>query len=176
MVTIGTFRSALTELAAGVVIVTTAMERDRRGMTATAVCSVCAEPATILACINRKTETCKMVRTTGRFAVNILNDEHQLLAETFAGRTGIRGEERFRLGAWMAGAKLGMPTLNGATAIECEVSEIVNTGTHAVVFGHVIDVQVRGIDPLLYHAGKFGRLVACPALLESHRRRLGMNG
>ncbi|AVW93629.1 flavin reductase family protein [Celeribacter baekdonensis] len=48
-----------------------------------------------------------------------------------------------------------MPVLNGATALECEISEIVNSGTHAVIFGRVVGAKVQGITPLVYHGGSF---------------------
>ena len=82
MVDVETFRAALGELAAGVNIITTRLNDERRGITATAVCSVCAQPATVLACTNRSTGTFKMIRDSGTFAVNILTDAHQSAAET----------------------------------------------------------------------------------------------
>ncbi len=150
-----TFRAALAELAAGVNIVTTRLGEGRRLITATAVCSVCAEPATILACTNQNTGTFKMIRDAGHFAVNILDYEHQNTAETFAGRSGLQGDDRFESSAWANGDVLGMPVLNGATALECEISEIVNSGTHAVIFGRVVGAKVQGITPLVYHGGSF---------------------
>ncbi|MCA0850267.1 flavin reductase family protein [Salipiger thiooxidans] len=160
MVNVETFRAALAELAAGVNIVTTRLSDERRGITATAVCSVCAEPATILACTNRSTGTFKMIRDSGKFAVNILNDAHQSVAETFAGRGGLQGNDRFDAALWHKGAVLELPVLIGATALECEVSEIVNSGTHAVIFGRVVGAEVQGITPLVYHAGGFRGLTS----------------
>jgi flavin reductase (DIM6/NTAB) family NADH-FMN oxidoreductase RutF len=159
MVDVETFRAALGELAAGVNIVTTRLNGERRGITATAVCSVCAQPATVLACTNRSTGTFKMIRDSGTFAVNILTDAHQSAAETFAGRSGLQGDDRFEPALWSAGATLGLPVLNGATALECEVSEIVNSGTHAVIFGRVMGAEVKGVAPLVYHAGGFRGLM-----------------
>ncbi|AUR01684.1 MULTISPECIES: flavin reductase family protein [Roseobacteraceae] len=167
MVTVDIFRAALAELAAGVNIVTTEQDGDRRGITATAVTSVCAEPATILACTNMNTGTYAMIRDAGRFAVNILNDSHQGVAETFAGRGGVTGDDRFATGQWSAGEALGLPVLAGATSLECEVSEIVTTGTHAVIFGHVKGASINGIAPLVYHAGAFRGLIDMQARLAS---------
>ncbi|CUH81222.1 flavin reductase family protein [Tropicibacter naphthalenivorans] len=155
MVTIDTFRAALAELAAGVNIVTTQLDGERRGITATAVTSVCAEPATILACTNMNTGTYAMIRDAGVFAVNILGGDDRAVAETFAGRGGVTGDARFETGHWRHGDALGLPVLAGATSLECEVAEIVTSGTHAVIFGHVKGASIQGIAPLVYHAGGF---------------------
>lgn len=167
MVCVETFRAALGELAAGVNIVTTCLGDERRGITATAVTSVCAEPATVLACTNMNTGTYHMIRDSGRFAINMLGSEHRAVAETFAGRGGITGDDRFRTGAWGKGAALGLPILGGASALECEVSQIVNAGTHAVIFGHIKGATLNRIDPLVYHAGAFRSLVDMQARLAS---------
>lgn len=167
MVCVDTFRAALGELAAGVNIITTCLGQERRGITATAVTSVCAEPATLLVCTNMNTGTYHMIRESGRFAVNMLGGEHQAIAETFAGRGGITGDDRFRTGAWSMGEALGLPVLSGASALECDVAEIVNSGTHAVIFGHIKGATLNRIDPLVYHAGAFRSLVDIQTRLAS---------
>ena len=47
------FRDAMSTLAAAVNVVTTDGPGGRAGFTATAVCSVCDEPPTLLVCLNR---------------------------------------------------------------------------------------------------------------------------
>jgi flavin reductase (DIM6/NTAB) family NADH-FMN oxidoreductase RutF len=150
------FRAALSQLAAGVSIVTTALNDDRRGVTATAVCSVSAEPAMVLACINRNTGTFKMISDIRLFAVNFVSQRHFGVAEVFAGRTGVQGESRFDPEDWTFGSRLQVPVLQGAaTTLECEVHQIVDAGTHGVVIGLVQHASVVNIDPLLYHGGRF---------------------
>ena len=48
------FREGMRQLAAGVTIVTTSIGDQRIGLTATAVCSLSAEPPMLLACVNRE--------------------------------------------------------------------------------------------------------------------------
>ena len=48
------FKEGMRQLAAGVTIVTTAVGERRNGLTATAVCSLSAEPPMLLACVNRE--------------------------------------------------------------------------------------------------------------------------
>lgn len=156
MISVDSFRKAFGQLAGAVTLVTTAIGDDRRGLTATAVCSVCAEPPTVLACVNDNTGTYKMIEESRVFGLNILDLRHQSLAELFAGRSGLQGDERFKDGPWVMGAKIPIPVLKyGATTLECSVKEIVHVGTHGIVIGAIEEVRIGEISPLLYHAGGF---------------------
>jgi flavin reductase (DIM6/NTAB) family NADH-FMN oxidoreductase RutF len=158
------FRKALSCLAAGVSIISTERSGDRRGVTATAICSVSASPPTILACVNTATGTCQMIRETGRFAVNLLAEHHQDVAEIFAGRSGLQGDDRFDHGDWVAGDVHGLPILEGAlAAIECRVDHMVEAGTHLVFFGIIEGVYVADHPPLLFHGGRFHALPVAQA-------------
>lgn len=150
------FRSALSHLASGVSVISTARQGERRGVTATAVCSVSASPPTILACVNTATGTSKMIEEHGWFAVNVLAEHHRHVAEVFAGRNGLQGDERFRHGDWEVGEHEALPLLSSAiVTLECRVDQIVRSGTHAVFFGIVEAARLRHDLPLIYHAGGF---------------------
>jgi flavin reductase (DIM6/NTAB) family NADH-FMN oxidoreductase RutF len=150
------FRRALSRLAAGVSIVTTGNNGERRGVTATAVCSVSAVPPTILTCINTATGTCKMIEDTGCFAINLLSEHHRAVADAFAGRNGLRGNDRFYHGDWIEGDRRRMPILHTAlAALECRVDNVVRSGTHAVFFGIVEEAYFDEQTPLIYHDGNF---------------------
>lgn len=56
------FRAAMSRLGAAVNIITTDGVAGRHGMTASAVCSVSGEPATLLGCINRASRLAQAVR------------------------------------------------------------------------------------------------------------------
>lgn len=162
------FRKALGRLAAGVCIISTAHSGQRRGVTATAVCSVSMSPPTLLVCVNTATGTCKMIRDKGFFAVNLLGDAHREVAEVFAGRNGLQGDERFEHGEWEEGREFGMPILAAApSALECRVDKMVEAGTHAVFFGHVERTYFSGTSSLIYHEGNFHVLPAHDLKLAS---------
>ena len=165
-VTDDVFRRALSRLAAGVSIVSTAKDGDRRGVTATAVCSVSAGPPTILACVNTATGTCKMIQEPGHFAVNLLAEHHKPVADAFAGRGGIQGDDRFADGDWVLG-EMGMPVLSTAlAALECRVDQVTIAGTHAVFFGVVENAAFAERTPLIYHDGSYHVLPGRQVLRE----------
>ncbi|MCK0198944.1 flavin reductase family protein [Ancylobacter sp. 6x-1] len=145
------------ELAAGVTVITALGPQGPRGLTATAVCSVSADPPTLLVCVNRATEGHAAIVASRAFCVNVTAHEHRPLAEHFAGRGGLRGAERFAHGAWRR-LVTGAPVLEDAiAAFDCRVMETMEWGTHTVFIGAV--AATHAADParpaLVYRAGAF---------------------
>jgi flavin reductase (DIM6/NTAB) family NADH-FMN oxidoreductase RutF len=163
------FRSALSRLASGISVISTAQEGERRGLTATAVCSVSAEPPTILVCVNTATGTAKMMKDKGWFAVSLVSEAHRGVAEVFAGRNSLAGDARFLHGDWVEGENEALPVLSGALAsLECRVTDVVVSGTHEVFFGLVEAIRVKDGVPLIYHGGGFHLLPqAAPTATET---------
>src|SRR3546814_4012568 len=88
------FKQAMRRLAATVTIVATGQAPHRSGLTATAVCSLTANPPQVIACLNASSSTCAHIRETGVFSVNILPNRHQAIAECFSGTGNFVGEQR----------------------------------------------------------------------------------
>ena len=153
------FRLAMRSLAGAVNLVTSSYRGRKAGMTATAVCSVCAEPPSILVCINKKAATYRTVALSRIFCVNLLRAEDWEISTAFGGAQSI--EERFRSHAWTRHAT-GAPVFADALcALDCRVVKAYSHGTHGVFIGQVQGVAFgsRG-KPLLYADGKYGRLMA----------------
>ena len=95
------FKKGMRHLAASVTLITTRHRDLRGGLTATAVCSVSAEPPQILVCVNKTASAHDPIGEAGFFCVNVLSPQHRKLAERFAGMDGVEGDERFRdMGEW----------------------------------------------------------------------------
>ncbi|MEV7012068.1 flavin reductase family protein [Streptosporangium sp. NPDC051022] len=150
------FRQGMQRLASGVTVVTTSdLDGTRYGITATAVCSLTADPPTLVACVNRGTRVGLALPDTGYFCVNVLAHDQRDVAEVFAGAPG----ERFGTGSWTR-LTTGAPVLEGALAsFDCRTDVIVERSTHYLVIGAVVDAAV-GADgsPLLYHSRRFAHL------------------
>ncbi|WP_246161769.1 flavin reductase family protein [Segnochrobactrum spirostomi] len=155
------FRAAMRELAAGVTIIATGSGDGRRGLTATAVCSVSADPPTLLVCVNRSTEGHAAIAEAGIFSVNVTAAHHRPLADRFAGRHGVRGAERFEAGAWTV-LETGAPILTDAVAaFDCVVARTVDWTTHTIYLGAVVAARVAPERAaLLYRSGAFADLPA----------------
>lgn len=157
------FKQGMRMLSGGVTIVTTRHAGQCSGLTATAVCSLSAEPPRLLSCINRGGMTYGMISQSRRFCVNVLTADQADLAACFAGMLKTGAEDRFNYGEWTQ-AVTGSPVLETAlAAFDCTVSSIMDTGSHAIIIGDISDIRVvPGGEPLLYMDGKFSTLCAIP--------------
>jgi flavin reductase len=142
----------MSQLGAAVHVVTTAGPAGRAGVTATAVVSVSDQPATLLVCLNRRSQIAPILSENLTLCVNTLRAGADPLADVFAGRTKCTMAERFNTGSWSALAT-GAPMLTDAVvAFDCRVIEIKAVATHNVVFAGVVALRLGEPGPaLVYH-------------------------
>jgi flavin reductase (DIM6/NTAB) family NADH-FMN oxidoreductase RutF len=136
------FRGAMRQLTGGVSVITAGRGRDISGMTVTSVASLSVDPPSLIVSINRGASSWPLLKRYGFFGVNILTSDQIDIAERFAGKDGLKGAERFAGAEWTTRAS-GVPLLVDAlAAIDCEVEEIVERHSHAILIGRVLDLQV----------------------------------
>lgn len=136
------FRGAMRQLTGGVSVITAGRGRDISGMTVTSVSSLSVEPATLIVSINREASSWPLVKRHGAFGVNILTSDQLDIAERFTGKGGLKGAARFAGAEWTTRVS-GVPLLVGAlAAIDCEVEDIIERHSHAIVIGRVLDLQL----------------------------------
>ena len=159
------FKEGMRRLAASVCLITTAQaDGSRNGLTATAVCSLSADPPTLLCCLNTSSNSFAAVAASRVFCVNVLSEADANVAHHFAGsRTGA---EKFTAGDWRTGAT-GAPVLTSALAsFDCAVVQVVEVGTHGVLIGTVRQVGLSvGGRALLYAEGGYGSFTTRDAAL-----------
>jgi flavin reductase (DIM6/NTAB) family NADH-FMN oxidoreductase RutF len=153
------FRDAMSRLGAAVHVVTTAGPAGKTGFTATAVCSVSDQPATLLVCLNRRSNSAPLLRGNGVFCVNTLRAGEEDIADVFAGRTGVQAAERFAVGAWTT-LKTGAPVLASAViALDCRVIEVKAVASHDVYFAAVEAIRSGPAGPaMVYHDRAYKRV------------------
>lgn len=157
------FRQGMRQVAGAVTVVTTrGPNGERRGVTATAVCSLSAEPPSLIACVNRSAWVAQFAPASGVFAVNVLAADQEEIARAFAGQTGLVGEDRFQVGAWREGAT-GAPLVKDClAAFDCRLDQVVEHTSHVILVGHVSET-VLGAAPaasLVYVNGTFTHVAA----------------
>lgn len=158
-ITASAFTSALSLAANGVSIVATSLRGERAGLTVSSMCSVCAEPALLLVCINADNEFCAMADESGSFSINILKDDQTDVSNVFAGLADTDDADRFTgVGEWTT-LTSGAPILTDAlVSLDCEVDTTLERGTHRIYLGHVIDVRTTRGNPLIYTARGYAAL------------------
>jgi flavin reductase (DIM6/NTAB) family NADH-FMN oxidoreductase RutF len=150
------FRGAMRHLTGGVSVITVGSGKDITGMTVTSVSSLSVEPPTLIVSINRESSSWPILKRQGFFGVNILAAGQLDVAERFTGKGGLKGADRFAGAQWTTRIS-GVPLLIGAlAAIDCEVEEIVERHSHAIVIGRVLDIQnSRNTAALAYWQGRY---------------------
>ncbi len=154
-----TFREAMARIGAAVNIITTTTPSGDVGMTVSAVCSVTDDPATVLVCIGRSSRQYRHFSTAGILCINVLSDEHEMLAPIFAGKGDVQMSERFTYGKWTC-LVTGAPVLaTAAASLDCTVDRCVDIGTHTVFFCGVQAVHLGSSNSgLVYHGRAYHRL------------------
>ncbi len=154
------FRQAFRRHATTVVVLTYHdAESAPAGMTATSMCSLSANPPSLLACINRESRAHAEITANGQFGVNLLSITQRPIAD-FCSRSGTHKQLR---DAWLAtdAQDAATPRLRDALAhLECDVDRTFETFSHSVFVGMIRSVWLNPQDapPLVYHGGLYSQL------------------
>jgi flavin reductase (DIM6/NTAB) family NADH-FMN oxidoreductase RutF len=153
------FRDALRNLASGVAIVATGAGEARRGLTASSVTSVCADPPCLLVGINTKSEAHDSILANGYFGISLLRTGQEALARHFAGLDGVHGADRFRNAPWSEGVT-GAPLLETAIcAIDCVLQQHQVVGSHGLFIGRIVATRQLGAgNPVINFQGELRTL------------------
>lgn len=141
-------------VASSVTIVATEWDRERRGLTATAMCSLSLDPPLLLVCLNRLVAAHDMIIASRCFSVNVLNDQQRDVAARFSGEEGVRGADRFSGGEWGT-MHSGAPVLADAmVSFDCMLYQAHEVATHTIFIGRVVGVGIGQHQTPLLHARK----------------------
>jgi flavin reductase (DIM6/NTAB) family NADH-FMN oxidoreductase RutF len=155
------FKKGMRQLAAGVNVITVANGVAYDGLTATAACSISAEPPHLLVCVNSSASAHGPIHRAGAFCLNVLAHDQEAIAKRFAGMDGTDRTTRFEIGTWVQLAT-GAPVLEGAIAnFDCIVVREIEAATHTLFLGRVLSVRSNEQGtPLIYGSGRFTSLMA----------------
>jgi len=147
------FRAALTGLTTAVSIIATDGPAGIAGLTCSAVCGVSDTPATLVACVSRKSAAHDIIKANGVLCINCLPAARQDLSQLFAGVGQVPMKERFAADLWSK-LSTGAPCCKDAlVAFDCELMEAREVGTHSVLIARVL-ATAQGAslpEPLVYH-------------------------
>ncbi|MFE2263656.1 flavin reductase family protein [Streptomyces griseosporeus] len=149
--------SLYARLAAGVAVVT-ALEAGGgpTGMTVSSLTSVSARPPLLLVCLRGGSRTLTALTGRGTFAVSLLTDRQQEVAERFAD-PAVPHAARFA--GLPVRRVLGLPVLTGGLGwAVCLVEDVRRYGDHQLVVGRVRAVEAGDGRPLLWHDRSFRSL------------------
>jgi flavin reductase (DIM6/NTAB) family NADH-FMN oxidoreductase RutF len=155
------FKGLMRHVAGAVTVITCGRPGERRGLTATAICSLSDSPPTVLACVNRKSSAHDLIIAERAFVVNVLAGDQRDVAVRFSGQSGLSGEERFADRDW-GSLSTGAPVLDGAlAAFDCELIEHKEVATHTIFIARVVSGRSTGCaQSLIYLKGNYHTLPA----------------
>ncbi len=152
-------RQAMGNFATGIAVVTTRGEDGRPlAITANSLTSVSMNPPLVLVCLARDSDTLAAIRSTGRFAINILAEHQSEHSTRFAGKGGADKLEGVHL------IENGdLPPLLPETLghIQCQTHSLADGGDHEIVVGEVTEIIVDEVEdrsPLLFYRSRYSRL------------------
>jgi flavin reductase (DIM6/NTAB) family NADH-FMN oxidoreductase RutF len=154
------FRRTLGMFATGVTVLTTRVGDHVHGMTANAFMSVSLRPPLVLISLDRRARMCGMLHEGSMYGVSVLAQGQAALSDRFAGRVtdGIEPE-------WAV--IRDTPLVEGALAHF--VARVVRSywgGDHSLFLGHVEYARYGEGEPLLFHGGRYERMLGDPQLFS----------
>jgi flavin reductase (DIM6/NTAB) family NADH-FMN oxidoreductase RutF len=155
------FRAALTQLAAGVALVTASDAGDDAGMTATSFLSVSLEPPLVMVSVREDSRMDELLSRVGLWAVSLLGEQHKAVASRFAMKGRLSDRLLFADTPHHRSELTGSPLVDGALAtVECRTEQRITAGDHTLVIGRVLRATVPDPDgrPLLYFRGGYRQL------------------
>ncbi len=160
------FRRTMGYFVTGVSVITTLDGERPWGTTVNAFNSVSLEPPLVMVALDRKRSISPIIRSTRRYAVNVLGEDQQALSDCFAGAPARPDRDHFCGADWRPGVT-GQPLLAGAIAtFECSVVDIQPAGDHELFIGKVenLDAREGSAMPLLYFRRRYLRIEKAEAL------------
>lgn len=150
------FKEAMSRWGSGVTVVTSVLDDNWKGTTASSFTSVSADPALILICLANRLYTRQVLMDSGVFAVNILSHEQLEIGKLFAGMYP-EIEDRFA-GQVCFTSETGSPIFpNNLAWLDCEIASSYEEGDHTIFVGRVLSSDAHDTHPLLYYHRQWGQ-------------------
>ena len=161
------FRRTLGMFATGVTVLTTRVGEQVHGMTANAFMSVSLRPPLVLVSIDRRARMGALMHEGTRFGVSVLEARQTGLSDRFAGRVADDlPEATFEV-------VHETPLVEGALAhLVARVVRSYWGGDHSLFLGQVEFARYGEGRPLLFHGGRYERLIEDPQVFSNIPREL----
>ena len=145
------FKEVLGHFATGVVVICADGADGPAGFTCQTFGSLSLEPPLVSFAANRAGQSWPKVREAGAVAVNVLADDQEVVARTFATSSANKFD-----GIGWSPSPGGAPYLAGALAhIEGRIVDVVTYGDHDIVVASVEHCVSHPGSPLMYYRGGF---------------------
>jgi flavin reductase (DIM6/NTAB) family NADH-FMN oxidoreductase RutF len=147
-------RELMRRFPAPVAVVTTVVDEERYGLTVGSLVSLSLEPPLVAISIGQESSSHEPIRRAGRFAVSLLSEKQESVAQHFA-RSGIPPIVLWT-GVDVRDGEFG-PLVEGALAwLECTTWAEYPAGDHTLFLGEVVRGELGVVDSgLVYRQGTY---------------------
>lgn len=144
-------KNVFRNLSYGVYIISTLDGERGTGCVANSIMQITSEPATIALSMNHDNFTNSCIAASGKFAVSILSETS---ASSLIGQFGFQcGKDVDKFDGVGFTVKEGLPVIDDSCGyIVCNVIDTMETSTHTVFLGEVIDGDILGDAPAMTYA------------------------
>lgn len=144
-------KNVFRNLSYGVYIISSLDGSRNTGCTANSVMQITSDPATVALSMNHDNFTNSCIAKTGKFAVSILSEASN---PALIGQFGFQsGKDTDKFNGVDFTVKEGLPIINDSCGyIVCKVIDTMETSTHTVFLGEVIDGDIIETAPAMTYA------------------------
>jgi flavin reductase (DIM6/NTAB) family NADH-FMN oxidoreductase RutF len=133
-------KSAMRQLPFPVTIVTTAVGKEKRGITIGSFTSLSLQPPLICFNVDHDAQIHRLITKATHYAVHIPQPEHSKLCDHFA-VSGQSAKEQFH-SVDHSRSGYGIPILDSIpTVIQCRSYDKVEAGDHTIIVGEVVEIR-----------------------------------
>lgn len=151
------FRDTLGHYASGITIISGIDEEGPIGFTCQSFFSVSTEPPLVSFSVMVNSTTYPRVRSTGKFAVNVLAHNQHAVSNQFARK----GTDKWAGISWLPTAAGNPVVADTLMWLDCEIWAEHEAGDHQIVIGRVNEMSPASWhkeEPLLYFKGQYRQL------------------
>lgn len=153
----------MSRFASGVTAVSLVDEGEDHAMTASAFCSLSADPPLVLVCVGKRAATHDKLLKQRAFAINFLDESQESVSNRFAGWWE-EGRSKWADLTIARAPHSGSAWIEGALAqLDCALHAVHDGGDHSIFVGRVeagrlSEVERDALRPLLYFSGRYRQL------------------
>ena len=151
------FLEGMSKAACTVSVITAEYGGEDFGVTVSAMCSVSADPPSLLVCIHNMSPACKAIMASQYFCVNVLKGSQSDIADTFAGRIKTEDGNKFSCAEWIKRPCGALAMQDALVVFDCELKEHTRCGSHYIFIADVADITCLEMgQPLIYADRAYG--------------------
>ncbi len=144
-------RSAFSQYATGITVVTAQGSDAPIGMTANSFTSVSMDPPLVLWCPGKNSPSTAQFKAASHFAINVLARDQHDLSRQFA----TPADDKFA-GVEIELGRGNVPLIKGALArFQCRTVNTYDAGDHLIMVGEIEAYDASDGEPLVFHSGRY---------------------